>query len=207
MSAYTRRLPRALVLGLSLGLVTGAPAAAERGDVELTPMVGYYTAQANSIDEVIPGVGSVTARRADTVAGGLRLTAWVRPSLALEISGLYSSGTLDGQAFGVEGEMGETSFFGAGRLVLSPASQSARVLFSAGLVLAVQDYEFVEGSSFMAGVVGVGLKLPMGEAVSLRLDVDDYIYNTWWEVGDQRTTSLTQHDVVSTVGISFSLGQ
>ena len=53
------------------------------------------------------------------------------------------------------------------------------------------------------GVVGVGVLLPLGNAVSLRLDTDNYFYNMFWELDGVRSGELLQQDVVFAAGLTF----
>jgi hypothetical protein len=113
---------------------------------------------------------------------------------------------MEAQLFGEAGAIGATVFFGTGRAVLGFGSKT-RFLLNAGLGFQSSSYDFIEGGTWMIGVAGTGLLIPMSEAVGLRLGVDDYIYNAQWDLGDGiLTDTILQHDVVFTLGLSIFTG-
>jgi hypothetical protein len=172
------------------------------GEVDVTPELGYYAPLNNQVDE---GDGAVTATHASALGFGARLTFWVNPNFAIEMNGLYTPTEMEGQAFGETGSLDASVFFGAARAVVGFGSD-ARFMLSGGLGFQSSSYDFIEGGTWMIGVIGAGVMIPMGEKAALRLGVDDYLYNAQWEVGDFVTEEIFQHDLVWTAGVTIRTG-
>lgn len=126
--------------------------------------------------------------------------------VAIELNGLYTATEMEAQAFGTSGAIDANLFFGAARGVLGFGS-SARFMLSAGLGLQSSSYDLIEGGTWMIGVIGAGVMVPLGEKAGLRVGVDDYLYNAQWDVGGVMTDEIFQHDVTYTAGITFRTGR
>jgi len=186
-----------------------APALADGASVDLTPSVGYFNPTQNNLDEVIPGLGSVTAKHATGNAFGGRIDVWLNEHFALEGTGYMTTGSsLDGQAFGVAGSVDADFFYGTARALVG-VGDKARLLLSAGLgfVNSAYDSNGIEDGSIMVGVLGVGASIPVGNSVSLRFDLDNYIYNMYWEFDGVQSADQLQQDIVAAVGLTFHTGR
>ncbi|HUL50332.1 MAG TPA: hypothetical protein VLT79_09995 [Gemmatimonadales bacterium] len=76
--------------------------------VEFTPYFGVYLPAGHLIDEQNSGYSYVTHDVAP--AGGIKLTGWMRPRIALELDALYSPSGTTGPTFGDQsGEVGIAS--------------------------------------------------------------------------------------------------
>jgi hypothetical protein len=47
--------------------------------------------------------------------------------------------------------------------------------------------------------------VPLGNAVSLRFDLDDYFYSSYWEFDGIQSDEILQHDVVLQAGLTFHM--
>lgn len=198
-------LPAALI---ALNALTPS-ARAEGTAVDFTFSGGVFNPTENNLDEVVPGVGSVTARHGAGNALGARLDIWLNDHFALEGTGTFMTGSsLEGQAFGIPGSVDASFFYGSARGVLG-IGQRARLLLSGGVGLANSSYDThgIEDGSLTVGVLGIGALIPLGNAVSLRLDVDNYIYNMYWELDGLQSEERLQRDVVAMAGLTFHTGR
>ena len=193
---------RILILSIAILILAGT-LPAQVGGVDVTPEVAYYNPQS---EQANIGNGSASAQHASSMGFGGRLTFWVNETFALEATGMFTSTDMEAQLFDESGAIGASVFLGTGRAVLGFGSKT-RFLLNAGLGFQSSSYDFVEGGTWMIGVAGAGLVLPMNQAVGLRLGVDDYIYNAQWDLGDGTLTdAILQHDVTFTVGLSIFTG-
>lgn len=183
----------------------GAANAQDRHTVEIVPQLGFYSAPTSVIYQDYGPDGSITAAHQASLAFGGRVTYWMRPGLGIEGSLLFAPTSLEGQAFGFEGSTAANLFYGAGRVVLGFGQRDGvpRLHLSAGLAYAAPSYDQFEFDPFMAGVIGFGSHLPLGDSMALRFDLDDYISTQQWEFGGQPTDARVQHDVVMSAGIAF----
>jgi len=178
------------------------------GDVHFSTYMGQYAPQSDVVNEL---EGNVEARMANALGYGGQLTVWLNSAVALAASGFYVSTTLDGDAFGVTGSLDASVFMGGARVVLGLGGTEtgpSLVNLSAGIVANSTDYgPAVESGTHAAGVVGVDLNVPLGRNAGLRLGVDDYIHDKWFEVGDVSTEAARQHDVVLYGGLTLYPGR
>ena len=203
---------RSLALLLAAAtLLTIVPAASQATPIDLSLYGGYYAPQSNVLDVSTGRTSILQAAKSEAPGLGGALTIWLNDRIGLQGSAFYSDGTVTGQILNEEvGEMGATSFFGGGRVVLGLGGKDGRpnvLQLSAGLMYTSLQYELVDGATHGSGVLGAALHLPVSPSVGLRLGVDDYIYDVWWVAGDARTDPLRQHDVVATVGLTFFTGR
>jgi hypothetical protein len=177
---------------------------AHAGGVDVTPEISLYSPQS---DQANLGNGAATAKHAGAAGFGGRLTFWLNDSFALEATGMYTSTDMEAQLFGEAGSLGANVFYGTGRAVVGFGSH-ARFLLNAGLGFQSSSYDFIEGGTWMIGVVGAGAMIPLGKTLGLRLGVDDYIYNAQWDLGGGvLTDTILQHDVTFTAGLSILTGR
>ena len=184
------------------------PGRADGTYVDLTVAAGNFSAQRNTLDETLSGLGTVTAKHGSSPAFGGRIDIWFNDHFALQGSGFLAGGSsLEGQAFGVPGSVDASLFYGTGRAVAGIGGR-VRLLLSAGFGFRSANYDTpdIEDGSLTVGVVGAGLLVPLGTSVALRLDADDYVYDMYWEVDGLRSREQRQHDVMLTVGLTFRTG-
>ncbi|MFN8179262.1 MAG: hypothetical protein U0167_15125 [bacterium] len=185
------------------------PAAANDASVDLTISGGSLQPTQNSVDQRIPGVGSLTAKQGAANGVGGRVSIWLNHHFALEGTGFYvGKSALEAQAFGATGAVDVSLFYGSGRVACGIGDRT-RLLLSAGIATMARNFDtpLIEDGSLTVGVVGAGLMIPVGNAVSVRLDLDDYLYNTYWEFAGVRTDELPQHDLVFSAGLTFHTGR
>jgi hypothetical protein len=194
------RLHLTTMVALILAIATPALA----GGVDVTPEIAYYDPLSDQAS--VEGIGS--ASHAASMGWGGRLTFWLNDNFALEATGMFTSTDMQAQLFGQQvGELGATVFFGTGRAVVGFGSK-ARFLLNAGLGFQSSSYDYIEGGTWMIGVVGAGLSIPLGQTLGMRVGVDDYMYNAQWDLGDGvLTDAIFQNDVTFTVGLSFLTGR
>jgi hypothetical protein len=186
----------------AISLALAAPASA--GGIDVTPEIAYMAPQS---DQANIANGAASAALSSSMGFGGRLTFWANDTFAFEATGMFTSTELEGQVFGETGAIGASVFFGTGRAVLGFGSKT-RFLLSGGLGVRTGSYDYVEGGTFMIGVVGAGASIPMGQNLGLRLGLDDYIYNAQWDLGNGiLTDTILQHDLTLTVGLSFLTGR
>ncbi len=196
-----------LSLLITFGVASG-PAHAEGARVDITPVVGAFNATQNNVDEEFAGIGAIEAKFAGGTAFGGYLTIWLNDNFAIEGAGHFVGSSLDAVAFGAEGELGANIFYGTGRAVLG-MGQGPQFQVSAGFGMrsVAFDSNEIENSTFGTGVIGGALLVPLGKSTSLRVGIDNYIYTTYWEVGDLRTSELDQQDIVYSVGLTLHSGK
>ncbi len=195
-------MKRSIVAIALLPLLFAVPVRA--GEVDITPEIGYYAPLSDQVDI---DNGTLTAKHATAIGFGGRLTFWANPNFAIELNGMYTATEMEAHAFGQTGSIDANVFFGTARAVLG-FGKSARFLLSGGLGVQSSSYDYIEGGTWMIGVIGAGLMIPLGESAALRVGVDDYMYNAQWDLGGGiMTDTIFQNDVTYTAGISFRTGR
>ncbi len=190
-------------------LLIASPALArgQAGEVHLSTYAGLYSPQAPVVDELD---GNVEVRKAEAMGFGGQLTIWLNSNVAIAASGFYAQTSLDANAFGAFGSIDTNVLLAGGRLVVGIGGDETRpsiLNLSAGVVANTTSYsDFIEGATHSAGVVGAALNIPLGSNAGLRLGVDDYIYDRFFEVGAFETEPVRQHDVVIYGGLTFYSG-
>jgi len=177
--------------------------------VDLTISGGNLRPTQNTLDERVSGVGSITAKQGAASGVGGRLDIWLNEHFALEGTGFYAGASpLEGDVFGATGAVDVSIFYGSGRAVVGIGDRT-RLLLSAGIATMARNFDTdaIEDGSITVGVVGAGILIPVGNAVSLRFDLDDYVYDSYWELGDVRSEEIPQHDVVFAAGLTFHTGR
>ncbi len=75
-----------------------------------------------------------------------------------------------------------------------------------GLVSRSGDFfDIFEGTTDVAGTLGIGLRFGLGRATQLRFDVPDYISSFAPTRRDEAFDSRLQNDVIATIGLEFVL--
>jgi hypothetical protein len=188
---------------------TCGTARAEGARVDLTASAGAFRPTENNLDENVPGLGSVTAKFGTANMFGGRLDIWFNEHVGVEGTAYHAGGSsLEGQAFGAPGAVDASLTYGTGRLAVG-VGETTRLILSAGLGIQSASYDTpdIEDGTLTVGVLGAGVLLPLGSAVSLRVDLDDYIYNMYWEIDGLRSEERLQQDVVLAAGLTFHIGR
>lgn len=176
------------------------------GQIDFAPAIGYYVSTANVIQEDFGNNLTVEASHKSSMAFGGKLTIWANNLLGFESSFAYTSTSLDGEAFGLEGSTDASLFFATEKVVLG-FGNSTRFQIGGGFGIVTSSYSDLDGDTHMTGVAGIALIIPMSQAVALRLDGDDHIHSIFWTVDDFETDAITQNDIVVTLSISVSTGR
>ncbi|HXE57312.1 MAG TPA: outer membrane beta-barrel protein [Gemmatimonadales bacterium] len=190
----------ALTLALLLAGPLAATAAAQRADLEFTPFAGAYVPTAN-FEDLGGDIGNETS-----AAIGARLTFWGGGRIGFEGTFAFAPSDIDnppGGTLDVDAQVitGNASLL----LGLLPAGQtSALFLRLGGAVIARggDAFDNVDGKTDFGGVVGLGLRIPLGPRFGIRIDAEDYLYNAKF---DDDGESSFQNDLMFTVGLAIPL--
>lgn len=194
-----RRLVSVVATAVLLtGLSVAARPLAAQGSVSLTPWAGIYVPTSNEFSVVDTDI-----KRNNSFIGGARLTFWGNSPLGLELTGGYSPANVEIAGGTINEDRNTNVFVGSAKLMLgiSPASSAFGLYIGGGPALIRRGSDVTEEDESITdwgGVLGAGLRFPMGESVGLRIDVEDYLYN-----GDFDGSDDFQNDLVISAGLSF----
>jgi hypothetical protein len=191
-----KRAGRALAILAALAL-PGTVRGQERS-VELVPFAGWLVPiEKDGLENAIR-----QATRRGTFALGARLTVWTSSVLGVELTGGFSGA--DVRVAAASGSVFPRStdlWFGSAKLAfnLTPGSGGLGVVLSggaAGLRIGqpVPDPDTPE--TRIGGVVGLGLRLPFIGGLSIRGDIEDFIYQADFGLGKK-----TAQDLVLSAGL------
>ena len=206
-------MAKAIVVAL-IGMTVAAagPACAQGRGVELTPYVGIYVPLANVIDQRTTQEGDGVIFSTETQVGhktgwalGGRLTVWLSERIGAQGSFNY--------AFSDLGASRAHVWTAAGRLVyrLAQPNPQFSLELSGGPAVVGRGGEFydlfVEGTTDVGGVLGVGGRIQLG-GVALHLDLEDYLYSVQLEISEVVVhDSQFQNDLVFSVGVAIPLAR
>jgi hypothetical protein len=194
-----RRLSPVLAGAIMLGALSlAARPAVAQGSVSLTPWAGIYVPTKNEFSSVDNDI-----KRNNAFMAGARLTFWGNSPLGLELTGGYSPAKVEIAGGTINEDKNTNVFVGSAKLMLgiSPASSSFGLYVGAGPALIRRGEDVTaesESATDWGGVIGAGLRLPLGSSVGLRIDAEDYLYN-----GDFIGEDDFQNDLVLSAGLSF----
>lgn len=193
----------ALVPGLvAIAIVATAEAtpAAAQGGVELTPWAGIYVPTSNSFSTLTDDFS-----RDVSVIGGARLTFWGTNHLGFEVTGGYAPAKVGGETVN---ETNTNLLVANARVLLglTPVTSKVGVFLGGGGALLTRGrntFDDDRSNTDLGGTVGLGLRFGGGNnsRVGFRVDIEDYLYN-----GDFGGGNDFLNDIVTSVGVSFSLG-
>jgi hypothetical protein len=186
-----------MVLG---ALSLAARPAAAQGSMSLTPWAGIYVPTKNEFSSV-----DTDLKRNNAFMAGARLTFWGNRPLGLELTGGYSPANVEVAGGTINEDKNTNVFVGSAKLLLgiSPASSSFGLYLGGGPALIRRGEDVTEESESATdwgGVLGAGLRLPLGSSVGLRIDLEDYLYD-----GDFSGDDDFQNDLVLSAGLSVRL--
>lgn len=192
-----RIVPVVSILGvLGLALVT-RPVAAQ-GSLTLTPYAGAFVPTKNEFSSVGNDI-----KRNNSFIAGARLTFWGNSPLGLEFTGGYAPAKVEVAGATINEDRNTNVFVGSAKLMLgiSPASSSLGLYVGGGPAVIRRGEDVTqesESQTDFGGVLGAGIRLPLGQAIGVRFDVEDYLYN-----GDFSGDDDFQNDLVLSAGLSF----
>ncbi len=194
------------VIVLALALVTmGAESGAAQ--VELSAFGGLYVPTATLGEaQRDPATRALTWQHATSSSFGGRLTVWLAERLGVEGTVAYSPSDLqrtDGAFFDeLDGHILLATTRGLWRFARS-SSIDWHLLGGVGLVSrSGSAYDRFEGTTDAAAVLGIGLRVRLGGHVTLRYDVEDYLYSA--ELAFRESLgSHFQNDIVISQALSL----
>lgn len=184
---------------LSALSLAARPAMAQ-GSLTITPWGGIYVPTKNEFSSVDTDI-----KRNNAFMGGARLTFWGNSPLGLEFTGGYSPANVEIAGGTINEDKNTNVFVGSAKLMLgiSPASSSFGLYVGGGPALIRRGEDVTAESESVTdwgGVIGAGLRFPLGSSVGLRLDLEDYLYD-----GDFSGDDDFQNDLVISAGLSLRL--
>lgn len=191
----------ALAAGIAAGLLALAPAGASaQGSTRLGIYGGVFTPLGSDLD--LGAVGG-QVKRNNSLAVGARLTFWGPGILGVEAVGGYSPAKTK-VAGGTINSSRNLNIFVTGLKLLvgiSPAMSPIGFHFSGGPALIRRGHDVTSqdnSETKFGGVFGAGVRIPIGSAVALAVDGEDYIYKS--TIG---TNEETRNDLILSAGLSF----
>ncbi len=193
-----RRTIAAVSTSAVLALALLARPVSAQGSLTLTPYAGALVPTKNEFSSVGNDI-----RRNNSFIAGARLTFWGNSPLGLELTGGYAPAKVEIAGATINENRNTNVFVGSAKLMLgiSPASSSLGLYVGGGPAVIRRGQDVTAESSSQTdfgGVLGAGIRLPLGQAVGVRFDVEDYLYN-----GDFSGDNEFQNDLVLSAGLSF----
>lgn len=199
LNRLTTRLAR-LAVGAALCGLLAQPLAAQ-ASVDLTPFAGMYLPTAN-----FNNLGN-TVKNKSSLAVGTRLTFWGAGRFGLEGTFAFAPSDLNNPPGGTVSVKARVITGSASLLLgLLPAGSTSAVFIRGGAALIARGgnaFNASQSKTRWGGVVGLGVRIPLGTSLGLRLDGEDYLYNAKFTTGG---TSSFQNDLMFTAGLAIKLG-
>ncbi len=194
----TRVLAGACALVGILGALSATPAAAQRGS--FTPWAGAYIPTRNSFSAV-----GTDIKRDNSLIMGARFTFWGKSPVGFELTGGFAPAKvhISGTNTTINGDRNTQVFLGGAKVMLglSPAESRVGVFLSGGASLIRRGHDVAkesESATDWGGVAGLGVRIPFGASVGLRLEGEDYFYGGNFSTGRQ-----FQNDLVLSAGLAI----
>lgn len=193
-----RRLSLAVAIGILGGIPLAASPAMAQGSLTVTPWAGIYVPTKNEFSSVDTDI-----KRNNSFVAGARLTFWGNSPLGLEFTGGYSPANVEVAGGTINEDRSTNIFLGSAKLMLgiSPASSSFGLFIGGGPAIIRRGEDVTEereSATDWGGVLGAGIRLPLGSTVGFRVDMEDYLYD-----GDFSGDDDFQNDLVISGGLSF----
>lgn len=176
----------------------------------MIPSVSALLPLSNVVDANAFGTGTPSGGHEFSAMFGGRLTYWFIPEMGAELELLFAPSALETDPFGLPGTVDAQFFSLNARLVYAFGSDSHKPYFllTGGLGLWATNYEDYDMTTGGMGVVALGLRIPMDNALSIRIDLSNYMTTTDWELASGgETDKILQHDLALTVGLSITLNK
>lgn len=195
------------LIALLAGFAGASQAQDYRGRLDVTPYFGALVPTNDVVAAGGVGSGSPVAKHEVNVVFGGKLTYWFGEAIGIEADLALAPNALESEAFGIPGTVDAQFFVFDARIVQAFArdNQSAALLLSGGLGFFATSYDQLDMTTGGLGVLGIGLRLPLG-GVALQLEAEDYISTTRWELRDgSKTDKEMQNDLRFSVGVAIPL--
>lgn len=194
-----------------LAAVLAAPVMAQtRYALDFTPHIGVLAPLSDVVEAGVITAGSPAAAHDVNLLLGGMLTYWWAQAWAVELGVMYAPNSIESEAFGIPGTVDASFLTVTGRLVYDFGQNPAKpaVLLTGGLGFFATDYDDpLSMKTGGLGLVGLGLRIPIGPRVALRVDLDDYITTTNWELpAGGESDKVLQNDLTIKGGLTFSFG-
>jgi hypothetical protein len=189
----------ALVPALALfGLAFASRPAQAQGSVSLTPYAGVFVPTKNSFTSLGNDI-----KRNNSFIGGGRLTLWGRSPLGVEFSAGFAPARVVVAGATINASRKTNVFVGGLKLMfgLSPATSPLGVYIGAGPAIVRRGSDVSnnnQSQTDFGGLVGAGLRLPLGSGIGVRFDAEDYLYG-----GNFSGSKQFQNDLVLSGGLSL----
>lgn len=192
---------------LLLALTGVAEAQYGRGRLDLTPYAGVLipTSDVVKAGDVASGAPAA-AHEVNFLVGG-KLTYWFAEDIGLEADVAFAPNALESDAFGIPGTVDARFLFVDLRIVqaFQRAVGKPTLLLSGGIGLVGTSYDQLDMTAGGLGVLGIGVRLPLG-GVALQIEAEDYISTTRWELRDgSKTDRSLQNDLRFSAGLVIPL--
>jgi hypothetical protein len=193
----TRVLAGAFALVCTIGALNAAPAAAQSG-FSLTPWAGAYVPTRNSFSSVGSDI-----RRDNSFIAGARLSSWGNGAFGFEFTAGFAPARVRVSSTTINESRNTQVFVGGAKLLfgLSPRESRLGFFLSAGPSIVRRGHNVgreSESTTDWGGVGGLGVKIPLGQTIGLRLEGEDYFYG-----GNFDGSRKFQNDLVLSAGLSI----
>ena len=200
-----------LICMISLGFAGAAHAQNQQGQLDLMiPSVGAMLPLSDVVDSGDLGTNAPSGKHDFSVLFGSRLTYWFIPEMGAELELLFSPSALDGAPFSAPEDIDAQFFALNGRLVYAFGgdTRGTAFLLTGGLGIYATNYSDYEMTTGGMGVVAIGVRIPMDNALSVRIDLSNYMTTTNWELpAGSETDKILQHDLSLSVGLTINLNK
>lgn len=183
------------------------PDAVAQRPFELTPTVGVLVPLSNVMSQ-----NNAEVKQQPSLAAGVRASLPSGGRMAIDGVVAVASGE-------TKATQGSSEAEAEGRLLLAsvravwalgapaPAGLSWHATTGVGLVSRGSDaYDFLDGTTDIGAVLGVGMRTRVGGTWTLRADIEDHISSAEFEGGGASTGSQLQNDLMISVGLVFRFG-
>jgi Outer membrane protein beta-barrel domain len=181
-----------------LMLALGARPVQAQGSVSVTPYAGIYVPTKNSFSSVGNDI-----KRKNSFFGGGRLTFWGKSPLGVEFTGGFAPAKVEVAGGTINASRNTNVFAGGVKLMLgiSPAVAPIGIYVGGGPAIIRRGADLLNGNQSQTdfgGLIGAGIRLPLGQSFGVRFDAEDYLYD-----GDFSGSNSFQNDLVLTAGLSL----
>ena len=190
---------RTIVPLASLAFALAARPVQAQGAVSITPFAGVFVPTKNSFASLGNDI-----KRSNSFIGGARLTFWSKSPLGLEFVAGYAPARVEVAGATINASRHSNVVVGGLKLMLgvSPVVSPLGVYVGVGPAIIRRGTYVLQSNrsqTDFGGVVGGGVRLPLGHSIGVRFDVEDYLYG-----GDFSGTKQLQNDLALTAGLSVS---
>ena len=202
-----------LILICVIGLGTSGIVNAQNRQGQLDLMIPSVSAMlplSNVVNSGDLGVNAPSGKHDFSVMFGSRLTYWFISEMGAELELLFAPSALEAAPFNAPEDIDAQFFAVNARLVYAFGVDSQRPAFllTGGLGLYATNYSDYEMTTGGLGVIAIGVRFPMDNALAFRMDLSNYMTTTNWELSSgSETDKILQHDLTLSVGLSIHLNK